>query len=306
MAKYIGFSLLGNFKDKGKIFGKKGTSTDITLYNGKIGDIMVFFVEPTNYPDKIQPLIYAINMCDINLIFINELNQELGETILALKYLNKDKNIFVLEQDYLKQDLENILKSVNLKYEIVNIDDVKDKILEVSNQIEFNDNSDKTEIVVDHFFNVKSVGTVVLGRVVSGKVKVYDKLKMFPSNKEVLIKSIQINDKNFKEAEVSSRVGLALKGIELDEITRGSVITNYNIETTTHIQGNFIKNPFLKKEIKEGETYQIVSGLQNVSCKILKINDQNIELELFKPIVLKKPVMLVDNSSNLKILGKIK
>ncbi len=303
--KYVGFSLLGNFKNKGKLFGKKGTSTDITLYNSKISENLVFFVEPTNYPDKIQPLIYAINMCDINLIFVKELNQEIGETILALKYLEKDKNIFVLEQEYLKQDLENILKSINLKYEIVSIEDVKDKILEGSNQIEFNVDSDKTEIVVDHFFNVKGVGTVILGRVTSGKVKVYDKLKIYPINKEVLIKSIQINDKNFKEADISSRVGLALKGVSIDEITRGSIISDFDPEIANRISGNFIKNPFLNKEIKEGEMFKIVSGLQNVSCKIVNINSKEIEIELFKNIVLKKPVILVDNSSNLKILGKI-
>ena len=287
------------------MFGKKGTSTDITLYNGKIGENLAFFVEPTNYPDKIQPLIYAINMCDVNLIFVNELNQELGETILSLKYLEKDNNLFALKQEYLRQDLENILKSVDIKYEIVNIEDIKDKIFEIANQIEYASNSNKTEIIIDHFFNVKSVGTVILGRIVSGKVRVYDKLKIFPINKEVLIKSIQINDKNFKEASVGSRVGLALKDVELDEITRGSILTNFDPEIVKEISGKFLKNPFLKKEIKEGETYQIVSGLQNVSCKILKINDQDIEIELFKPIVLKKPVILVDNSSNLKILGKI-
>ncbi len=304
--KYIGFSLLGNFKDKGKLFGKKGTSTDITLYNGKICENLAFFVEPTNYPDKIQPLIYAINMSDVNLIFVNELNQELGETILALKYLEKNKNIFILEEKYLESDLENILKTIDLKYEITDMENIKDKIFEVSNEIEFENNDSNTEVVIDHFFNVKSVGTVVLGRVNSGKIKVYDKLKIFPVNKEILIKSIQINDKNFKEADIGSRVGLALKGVNIDEITRGSIISNFDPEITNKIYGNFLKNPFSKKEIKEGETYQIVSGLQNVSCKIIKINSQEIEIELFKPIVLKKPIILVDNSSNIKILGKIK
>jgi selenocysteine-specific translation elongation factor len=303
--KYIGFSLLGNFKDKGKKFGKKGTSTDITLYNGKVGENLAFFVEPTNYPDKIQPLIYAINMCDINLIFVNELNQEIGETILMLKYLEKKNNLFILEQEYLKQDLENILRSIDLKYEIVNMEDVKDKIFEIANQVEFNSDSDKTDVNIDHFFNVKSVGTVILGRVLSGIVKVYDKLKIYPINKDVLIKSIQINDKNFKEASIRSRVGLVLKGVDLDEITRGSILANFDPEIVKEISGSFIKNPFLKKEIKEGETYQVVSGLQNVSCKIKEIKENEIKLELFKEIVLKKPVILVDNSSNLKILGKI-
>jgi selenocysteine-specific translation elongation factor len=38
---------------------KKGTSTDITLYNLKKGEDVITFIEPTRYPDRLAPLFYA-------------------------------------------------------------------------------------------------------------------------------------------------------------------------------------------------------------------------------------------------------
>lgn len=35
--------------------GKKGTSTDIILYNLKKGEDTVTFVEPTRYPERLAP-----------------------------------------------------------------------------------------------------------------------------------------------------------------------------------------------------------------------------------------------------------
>jgi len=39
--------------------GKKGTSTDITLYNLKKGEDTVTLIEPTRYPERLAPLFYA-------------------------------------------------------------------------------------------------------------------------------------------------------------------------------------------------------------------------------------------------------
>ena len=68
---------------------------------------------------------------------------------------------------------------------------------------------------------MKGVGTVLLGGIKQGRIRVYDKLKILPSNKEVLIKSIQMHDDPVDESSSPSRVGLGVKGISPREIERG-------------------------------------------------------------------------------------
>ena len=47
-----------------------------------------------------------------------------------------------------------------------------------------------TSIVIDHTFDVKGVGTVALGKVLSGKITQYDKIQHYPSEIAAMVKSI--------------------------------------------------------------------------------------------------------------------
>ena len=70
----------------------------------------------------------------------------------------------------------------------------QDKIKEEIDKIEPMIKEGPFEMVVDHCFDVKGVGTVFLGKVTAGKIKQYDNLKLYPSGSDVLIKSILMHD----------------------------------------------------------------------------------------------------------------
>ena len=79
-------------------------------------------------------------------------------------------------------------------------------------------------IPIDHAFNVKGIGTVILGVIKQGTVKTYDQLKILPSGKNILVKSIQMHDDPVNESKSPTRVGLAIKGVDVDDISRGDVL----------------------------------------------------------------------------------
>ncbi len=64
----------------------------------------------------------------------------------------------------------------------------------------------QVEVPIDNHFNVKGVGTVILGFVTSGKVRLHDDLVVEPLGKKVNIKGIQTHDKDIQEAETGTRV----------------------------------------------------------------------------------------------------
>ena len=66
-------------------------------------------------------------------------------------------------------------------------------------------NDGKSEMVIDHCFDVKGVGTVILGKVTNGKIKQYDNLKLYPAGIDVLIKSIQMHDDPVEESVCPAR-----------------------------------------------------------------------------------------------------
>ncbi|MBT5642822.1 elongation factor Tu, partial [Candidatus Bathyarchaeota archaeon] len=67
--------------------GKKGTESDITLYNMKRGETTVTIVEASKYPEKIQSLFYAAGFGDFIILVVDEINASFGETVLMLDCL---------------------------------------------------------------------------------------------------------------------------------------------------------------------------------------------------------------------------
>ena len=96
----------------------------------------------------------------------------------------------------------------------------QDKIKEEMDKLTVISNDGQAEMVIDHCFDVKGVGTVILGKVTNGKIKQYDNLKLYPAGIDVLIKSIQMHDDPVTESICPARVGLAVKGAKPEEVGR--------------------------------------------------------------------------------------
>ena len=306
--KNIGIGLFGDFKDAGKNLGKKGTSTDITLYNYKQGDDAVFFVEPTKYPEKITPLIYAINMMDYALVFVDEIKPELAETLLALDMMGVEKGSFVVGEYVDVEQLKAIISNTSMKnFEIREKDyiRIREDMVALPQEMAGEPDNSFVKIPIDHFFTVRSVGTVILGRVKKGTVKIHDNLRVYPTENKAMVRSIQVNDKNYDEAPTFSRVGLALKGVKSEELERGMILSDGDLKVSDEITLNMKWNPYSKKELGVGEGYQIAIGLQTISCKVIEKEGDTIKLKLIKPAVYEsgEKVILLDGSAKIRILG---
>jgi selenocysteine-specific translation elongation factor len=166
-------------------------------------------------------------------------------------------------------------------------------------------NNGDTQIVIDHCFDVKGVGTVVLGKVLQGTVNQYDKLKHLPSRTEVMIKSIQMHDDDIKLANCPARVGLSLKGIKPDEVGRGDIITSdESLLVKSEIEIDFKQSPFYKGEISVNQMCLISVGLQIKAAKFSSVSPVKLTLE--KPIICKKNdicLFIKPESTTVRIIG---
>ena len=301
MVSSINFVVLGK-QDIASDFGKKGTATDLTLYDRKESDVIKTWVTPSGFPDKIQPLFQAINLAEYVIFHVDKLDKFTGEQIIALDSLKKEKGIISHTFDVDESKLDTMIKgTVVEKY--IKVD--QDKIKEEMDKLEPISNDGPSEMVIDHCFDVKGVGTVILGKVTNGKVKQYDNLKLYPAGIDVLIKSIQMHDDPVEESICPARVGLAVKGAKPDEVGRGDVISEEGVvDVKSEIELDFQKNPFYKSEIAENQGCLVNIGLQIKAAKFLSISPLKLTFE--KPIVCKKDqivVILKPESATIRILG---
>ena len=301
MVKSINFVVLGK-QEIASEFGKKGTVTDISLFDRKESGIIKTWVTPSGFPEKIQPLFQAINLGEFVIFFVDKLDKFTGEQIIALDLLKKDKGILCHSFEVDESKLFSMIKGTIVENYIRTS---PEKIKEEMDKIQPLTNEGPNEMVVDHCFDVKGVGTVILGKVTCGKIKQYDNLKLYPSNLDVMIKSIQMHDDPVEESVFPARVGLAVKGVKPDEVSRGDIISQENaVLINTEIELDFTKSPFYKSDISEGQMCLVSIGLQIKAAKFSSISPLKLSFE--KPISYHAgdiAVILKPESTTIRILG---
>ena len=283
-------------------FGKKGTVTDLTVYDRKESDIIRTWVVPNGFPEKIQPLLQAINIAEYVIFYVASLDRYTGEQIIALDMLNKKNGILSHSYEVDENRLHSMIKGTVLQnYKKIDSSNIKEelvKLLHVSND-------GPAQIVIDHSFDVKGVGTVVLGKVLQGTINQYDNLKHLPSGTDVMVKSIQMHDDDVKQAVCPARVGLSLKGIKPDEVGRGDIITSdESFEIKSELEIDFKQSPFYKGEISENQMCLVSIGLQVKAAKFSSISP--VKLILDKPVVCRKNeicLLVKPESISVRVIG---
>lgn len=305
MVESINFVCLGQTEFV-KELGKKGQSSDITMYDSKKDDRIRTYAIPSGYPDKIQSLITAVNLAEYSIINVSKLDRYLGEQIVALDLLHLDKGFLLHSYEVDNKTLEGLLRNTvvsSFKFE-ENIESLKRSI----NSLSSVKRGGSPIIHIDTIFNVRGVGVVILGILKQGAIKVHDELTLFPQKKEVTIKSIQMHDKNVNESYSPARVGLALTNISFDEITRGDILSNIKHFTSAdqELIMNFNKVPFYKNDLSENHSYLLSIGTQIRPTKIEKLENNRLKIISEKVFSFKASdiaILLDPDSKSIRIVG---
>jgi selenocysteine-specific translation elongation factor len=258
--------------------GKKGTASDITLYNLKKGEDTATFIEPTRYPERLAPLFYAVAMADKAIVVVDELNSTFGECLVMLQCAGVTSGYFVLRNYISQEKIIPLLNGSSLeKFEFIEDDPalLKEHCLsEAAQKANSEDESASGTVPVDHAFSVKGVGTVVLGLVAKGTIKKHDTLKILPGTKTVQLRSIQKHDDDFDSASDGDRVGLALKNIEVKDADRGTVLTtDTSVKTSKTLETHATLVKYWSTPLKAGMVMHLGHWMQFLNCKVEAVTD---------------------------------
>lgn len=78
-------------------------------------------------------------------------------------------------------------------------------------------------VPVEDVYTIQGVGTVPVGKVVSGIIKPGDKIVFEPSHVSGEVKSVQMHFQNLPQAGPGDNIGFNVRGIEKEQIRRGDV-----------------------------------------------------------------------------------
>jgi selenocysteine-specific translation elongation factor len=305
-----------------KNLGKKSTISDITFFDQKKGDSTITFVEPTKYPEKLAPLFYAASMADIALVVIDQINPILGESILMLDCVGVKSGYIVLRNFLTPEQIAPFIKDTVLDNYVLLIDDpirIRESLMAEAEKLRIDgppaENTSAGSTPIDHFFDVKGIGTVILGWVAEGFVRRHDKMRILPGTMDTEIRSIQKHDDDFNWAAKGDRVGIALKGVEVDGLERGMVLTNEpSLKCTSKLtaRANLVK--YWLNPIKPGMVIHLGHWMQFVPARVEEVmsgddwRKPSLTLSLQKELVFQpgsRAVITHLEGGKLRVMGTI-
>ncbi|MEO0081502.1 MAG: selenocysteine-specific translation elongation factor [candidate division WOR-3 bacterium] len=131
---------------------------------------------------------------------------------------------------------------------------------------------------IDRSFSMKGFGTVVAGTVLSGQVRVGDRLELLPERCEVRIRGIQEHNRSVETAGLGERAALNLQGVERTTVTRGHVLATVGYYTPTMM---FNATCYLLKDagrpLRNMTRLKLHIGTAEVMCRVLLLDTKELE-----------------------------
>ena len=177
LMKSINFVIVGDYQIASEL-GKKGTTTDLSIYDRKTQDTIYTWAVPITFPDKIQSLMQATNIAEYAILNVTKIDKYLGEQVLALDAINFSEGFILHSYEVDEMKLRTLIKNTTISdFQFLDNDQLKQQM----SRLKPKGQEGECILPIDHVFNVKGVGTVVLGVIKQGAVKTFDRLKILPS-----------------------------------------------------------------------------------------------------------------------------
>ena len=251
-------------------------------------------------------------------MIVDQITPAFGESVIMLDSIGVKEGIAVLKNYISREQIAPFIKGTVVDgYEFLEDDKnhLRERLLEDVGKMDSPQNAETGSLPVDHFFNVRGIGTVVLGSVAEGSIKKHDVLMVLPGEKTAQVRSIQKHDEDFDTAGIGERTGIALKGIEVEDMDRGTILTNdKSIKQVSSLTAKVHVVKYWPAPLKEGMVLHIGHWMQFVPARIEKAlaesdwHNVELTLKLDKMLVYRpgsRAVLIYPEGGKLRIVGTI-
>ncbi len=239
------------------------------MYYNATGDSGFILLDEAAYPGRIQDVLRIASISDSAYYFLpkdGQLSWMDGELALLLDFLEISSGRIVTSGgiDAGRSTAEKVFRGLTLSsFPVCSSDDASLFSSNGEGLSKSKGAGHETYVAIDSAFNVKGVGLIVLGFVVSGSVRSHDLVKILPQGKEAEVRSIQIMDVDVEYASQGSRVGLCLKGATVEDFQKGVGVGSEGIKVSHQLSLDFRASPYFRQGIRKPVDLhlQTISGL---------------------------------------------
>ncbi|WP_429135363.1 selenocysteine-specific translation elongation factor [Aeromonas veronii] len=157
-------------------------------------------------------------------------------------------------------------------------------------------------LYVDRVFTANGTGTVLTGTLQQGSLKVGDKLRLYPADREVQVRSLQAYHQSVEEIGAVCRVAVGLKKVPHKEVARGHCLTNAagQCEAATHLIVRLCEVGGSIREQRNREV-EIALGSWHGRARFVPIKDTRLARLIFAspiPCFFGQPLAIIRHGSS--------
>jgi selenocysteine-specific translation elongation factor len=246
--------------------GKKSEAEGIIVYTRTDGGKKYSLLDATDFPERIQGYSRIVSLSDYALYFLprsGRLSPPDGELAVLLGAVGLPGRLELVDGASTPEAARAALRGTSItQYSTEERQSASSAIglSEVRPRSDFP--KEGTLVYVDRVFTVKGVGTVALGFVLSGSVRVHDQLRPVPGQEGMRadVKGIQVNDVDFDSVGRGIRVGLSLRGVEPSDLERSHWLDDGSFAVSDAPTFLVEKVPFYKQGITSRDLHLQLPG----------------------------------------------
>jgi selenocysteine-specific elongation factor len=104
------------------------------------------------------------------------------------------------------------------------LDQLKQALVEAAGEISAKDSTAMARLPIDRVFSMKGFGTVVTGTLVAGTIAKEQELELFPAEKRVRVRGVQVHGAAAERAVAGERTAVNLAAMTTEELARGMML----------------------------------------------------------------------------------
>lgn len=315
-------------EDFARNLGKRTDDRDVESYiykeiRNEQSDALTF-LRPRKHPERIRPLLAALDIADAGIIQVQRIDATLGEVLVASAVAGLRNGIVVIEPEeggWVDPDqLSTIIKQAGLNgwtiMSTVDVHAIRDyawNFLDTKRKNSVNSTKAPLAIPVDQNFSVKGVGLVAIGTVQTGVVNKHDNLVTAPGKDTGVVRSLQVMDDDVDVASAGDRVGVAIRNMKENALSRGTILTRP--EDIEHIMVHSCSSiqietaPFQKRSIDQGTVVHASIDLQFVVGRCKEVGER-IHIDWDAPLLIRngasrRLILSQLDAGSMRILGHV-
>jgi selenocysteine-specific elongation factor len=134
---------------------------------------------------------------------------------------------------------------------------------------------DVFRLPVDRAFTIKGTGTVVTGTVWSGELPVEASVVVLPAGKAARVRRIEQHGIPADAARAGSRAAIALAGLDVDDVSRGSVVVrDESWQPTTLFEAAVTLDPDIEANLTPRTRLRLHAGASEVGARLVSAHEE--------------------------------